>query len=150
MIFMTMASGYAVAYSIPATEQITATAAEGDNSDASYIWNTDGTIQEQVVNVVGSHPTTTSASSPWSNDPAETGVGKYVRLVYLGGDADRRTDLLGNGFVELNVQRIFTFNNPATSGPYSSSPTYTVDLSLDGSTVYDTQTLTVTLENQGP
>ena len=150
MVLMAARKSFSPTYQLPSTESINSTAPEGETSDAQYIFNTDGTIQERKDNAVGGTTLSTSASSPWSDDPAEDGVGKYVRMTYLGGDADRRTDALGTGWLQLNSQRIFTFQESDTGGPYSYTPTYTVDISLDGSTVHDTQTLSVTLGNEGP
>ena len=136
-------------YSIPANESIVSTSPEGQASDAQYIFNTNGTIQERRDDAVGGTTLTTSASSPWSNDPAEDGVGKYVRIS-LGTPSDDRTDAIGTAFVQLNTQRIYTFQNPDTAGPYTTNNDYTVDISLNGTTVHDTQTLNVQLDNAGP
>lgn len=139
-------------YALPATEIILSTAPEGQTSDAQYIFNTDGTIQERRDLAVGGTSLTTSASSPWSTDPSEDGTGKYVKCVYnaTGSTADYRTDVLGNGWLLLTSQRIFTFQNPDTSGPYETTAFYDVSISLDGSTVHDTQLLEVSLDNAGP
>ena len=136
-------------YAIPPTEVINSNALEGEVCNAQYRWNSDGTIQEQRENL-GSNPVTTSASSPWSTNPSETGSGKFVRMGNANTGTNRRTDALGTGFVELTSQRVYTFENPSTSGPFTDASVYTVDLSLDGITVHDTQELTVNLDNQGP
>jgi hypothetical protein len=141
--------GFSVTYILAATEVINSTSPEGQTSDAQYIFNTDGTVQERRDLSGGGTSLTTSAGSPWSDDPSEAGTGKYIKLVHATG-TDRRTDALGNGFLELTSQRLFTFQNTDTSGPYNDASTYTVTLSLDGSTPYDTQTLTVNLDNAGP
>ena len=148
MLLMAAKKSFSPTYSLPATETISSTAPEGQTSDAQYIFNTAGGIQERKDNAVGGTTLSTSASSPWSDDPAEDGTGKYIKVVATG--TDRRTDSIGNGFVELSTQRIYIFQNPDTSGPYSDATTYTVTLSLDGSTAHSTQTLTVNLDNEGP
>ena len=147
-----MAAGFAETwlYVIPATETIISTAPEGQTSDAQYIFNTDGSIQERHDLSIGGTSLTTSASSPWSTDPSEDGVDKYVRLVFQSGGGDRRTDSIGDGWVLLTSQRIYVFQNSGTEGPYSDATVYKVDISLDGSTIHDTQDLTVNLDNAGP
>lgn len=149
LFFQLAKAGAGTVYQLASTESIISEAPEGQASDAQYIFNTDGTIQERIDLVGGGTSLTTSAGSPWSNNPSEGGAAKYIKLVYASG-TDYRTDAIGNGFVLLSSQRIYTFQDPVTSGPYSSSATYTVTLSLDGSTAWDTQTLTVQLDNAGP
>lgn len=144
-----VAARFFVTYQVAPTELISSESPEGEASDAQYIFNTSGLIQERRDLSAGGTALTTSSGSPWSDDPIEDGTGKFIKLVHATG-TDRRTDALGNGFIELNSQRIFTFRNPDTTGPYSGNSTYTVTLSLDGSTDFDTQTLTITLANAGP
>ncbi len=144
-----VAGRFKTTFQLAPTEAINSECPEGDACDAQYIFNTDGTIQERRDQAVGGTVLSTSAGSPWSDRAGEDGVGKFIKLVHSSG-TDRRTDGLGNGFIELNSQRIFTFRNPDTNGPYSGNSDYTVTLSLDGSTDHDAQTLTVTLTNAGP
>ncbi len=146
---MLVAGRFPATYQLAPTELISSESPEGQASDAVYFFNTDGTIQERRDLSVGGTSLTTSAGSPWSDLPTEDGTGKFIKLVHATG-TDRRTDALGNGFLLLTSQRIFTFRNPDTSGPYSGSSTYDVTLSLDGSTDHDAQTLTITLGNAGP
>lgn len=136
-------------YQLPATEVINSNASEGDQCNAEYRFNTDGTIQEQRESL-GTNPVSTSASSPWSDDPGETGAGKYVRMGNANTGTNRRSDALGTGFIEITSQRVYQFTNVNTAGPFTDASIYTVDISLDGSTVHDTQELTVNLDNEGP
>ena len=144
-----LAGRFVTTFQLAPTELVSSESPEGEASDAQYIFNTDGTIQERRDQAAGGTVLSTSAGSPWSNRVGEDGSGKFIKLVHATG-TDRRTDALGNGFIELDSQRIFTFRNGDTSGPYSGNSTYDVTLSLDGSTDHDAQTLTITLANAGP
>jgi len=133
-----------------ADDTTTSLAPEGQTSDLVYRFLTDGRIRETLDQAVGGVLTFDATITPWSDDGAEDGVGKYIRCSNAITGTNRRTDAIGTAFVQLNTQRDFTFQEPTTGGPYSDVSTYTIDLSLDGAAVHDTMTLTVQLDNQGP
>lgn len=133
-----------------ADDTVTSLAPEGQTSDMIYFFTTAGLIRETIDLAVGGTQTNAATITPWSDDGAEDGVGKYIRCSNVVTGIDRRTDAIGTAFVQLNTQRNFTFQVPDTEGPYNEISTYTIDLSLDGTTVHDTMLLTVILDNQGP
>ena len=133
-----------------ANDTTTSLAPEGQTSDLVYRFLTDGRIRETLDQAVGGVLTFDATITPWSDDGAEDGVGKYIRCSNVVNGIDRRTDAIGTAFVQLNTQRNFTFQEPETAGPYHDISTYTIEISLDGTTVHDTMLLTVILDNQGP
>jgi len=136
---------------------INSTSPEGQTSDADILYQTDGVVQERRDLAVGGTQTTVSEASPWSDDPSETGVGWWVRVVSHDTGVNRY--YTGGGGPAIGTWVQISTENPAilewrdgdTSGPYSGVSTYTLALSDDGgSTTFDTCTATITLANEGP
>ncbi len=150
---MMAARGVFVATYQLSTTAIHGIAPEGETSDADLIYNTDGTVQEKRDLGAGGTSTTTSESSPWSNDPAEDGTGHHVRIASHDSGVNRylQPGSIPTAWLALSSQRVFEWRDTDTTGPYDASSTYTVELSDDGgSSVLDSMTLTIRLENEGP
>lgn len=132
---------------------INSTSPEGSASDADAIFNTNGSIQERRDLALGGTSLSTSEASPWSDDPSEDGTGHHIRLASHDTGSNRfvaGTLVLGTWYA-LSTLRQFEFQDSDTNGPYDGTSTYTFELSDDGgSTVLDSCTATIRLQNEGP
>ncbi len=90
--------------------------------------------------------------TPWSSShPNETGgAGWSVRLTHQTGVDTYASGSGLNVWLALSANRSWQFVGP-DSGPSTELGTYLIELSNDGgTTVFDSGTLTVSLENEGP
>jgi len=107
------------------------------NGDMDWVGDAEGTN----VNTISWWTVIGNPSGTW-----------HVKMTYLNADGDVYTSGSGLGtWLELSTDRSWTFSRASVGGPDTHSATYTLEFSNDGgSTTYDSDVLTINLQESSP